>query len=126
MKSRMKYPSNRILRHRRIRKVLAGTPARPRLCLFRSLRHLEAQIIDDLKQQTLVSASTREEGFRGKGKAKAAAGGNVETAKTLGAVLAKKAKDAGVTRVVFDRAGYLYHGRVKAFADAARENGLQF
>ena len=106
----------RLSRKRRIRARVTGTPVRPRLSVFRSLRRIEVQIIDDAAGKTLVSATTKE--------AKAAL--TVEGAKKLGTLLAKKAKDAGVTAVVFDRGGYLYHGRVKALAEGAREGGLEF
>lgn len=125
MKRKSKVVSNRIQRHARIRKTITGTEERPRLCVFRSLQNLEAQLIDDMKGVTLVSASTRDTEFKETNK-KVSYGGNVAAAKALGGFLAEKAKKKGVTRAVFDRAGYLYHGRVKAFADAARESGLQF
>ncbi len=107
--------------HDRIRKKMTGTAARPRLNVYRSLNHIYAQVIDDLHGQTLVSASTAE----GK-KADRTTGGNVAAAKTVGKTIAERAKAKGVTKVVFDRGGYIYHGRVKALADAAREAGLQF
>ncbi len=110
----------RVARHERIRKDLKGTAERPRLNVFRSNANIEAQIIDDEKGITLVSASTREKELNIKN------GGNVEAAKLLGAEIAKRAKKAKITKVVFDRGGYLYHGRVKALAEAARENGLEF
>ena len=124
MKAKIKIKSNRISRHFRIRRRIFGTRERPRLCVFRSLKHFEAQVIDDLSQQTLVSASTRDKDFKAKGKPKS--GSNVEAAKSLGLILADRAKHKGVKEVVFDRAGYLYHGRVKAFAQTVRENGLNF
>jgi large subunit ribosomal protein L18 len=107
--------------HERIRKRLHGTAERPRLNVYRSLNHIYAQVIDDMSGQTLVSASTAE----GK-KEDRRTGGNVAAAKTVGKAIAERAKAKGVTKVVFDRGGYLYHGRVKALADAAREAGLQF
>jgi large subunit ribosomal protein L18 len=110
----------RIRRHRRVRKKVVGTPERPRLAVFRSNKHISAQIIDDLAGRTLASASSIEADLRG------GATGNVESAKVVGALLASRAKAAGVERVVFDRGGYLYHGRVAALADAAREAGLEF
>ena len=110
----------RLERHRRIRKDLNGTAERPRLNVFRSNANITAQIIDDEKGVTLVSASTLEKEL------KIANGGNVEAAKVIGAEIAKRAKKAKITKVVFDRGGYLYHGRVAALADAARENGLEF
>ena len=110
----------RVERHARIRKSLSGTADRPRLNVFRSNANITAQIIDDEKGVTLVSASTLEKEL------KITNGGNVEAAKLIGAEIAKRAKKAKITKVVFDRGGYLYHGRVKALAEAARENGLEF
>jgi large subunit ribosomal protein L18 len=107
--------------HDRIRKKLQGTAERPRLNVYRSLNHIYVQVIDDLNGQTLVSASTAE----GK-KEDRRAGGNVASAKVVGKAIAERAKAKGVTHVVFDRGGYIYHGRVKALADAAREAGLKF
>jgi large subunit ribosomal protein L18 len=107
--------------HERIRKRLQGTAERPRLNVYRSLQHIYVQVIDDLSGKTLVSASTAE----GK-KEDRRTGGNVASAKTVGKIIAERAQAKGVTKVVFDRGGYLYHGRVKALADAAREAGLQF
>ena len=107
--------------HDRIRKKLQGTSERPRLNVYRSLHHIYVQVIDDLSGQTLVSASTAE----GK-KENRKTGGNVASAKAVGKAIAERAKAKGVTKVVFDRGGYIYHGRVKALADAAREAGLQF
>lgn len=124
MKRKSKVVSNRVSRHQRIRNHIFGTTERPRLCVFRSHQNLEAQLIDDLAHKTLMSASTRDRDFRESHKIEYC--GNVEAAKALGGFLAGKAKAKGYEKVVFDRAGYLYHGRVKAFADAARENGLQF
>ena len=110
----------RVERHNRIRKDLKGTTERPRLNVFRSNANITAQIIDDEKGVTLVSASTLEKEL------KITNGGNVEAAKLIGAEIAKRAKKAKIKEVVFDRGGYLYHGRVKALAEAARENGLEF
>ncbi len=110
----------RYKRKRRIRGRLEGTAERPRLAVFRSNSHLYAQVIDDTKGHTLVSASTLE------GELKEKVGGSVEGAKTLGALIAKRAVAKNVSAVVFDRSGYLYHGRIKALADAAREGGLKF
>ncbi len=104
-------------RKKRIRKNLAGTSERPRLTVYRSLKHIYAQVIDDDQGCTLVSASSV---------AMKAAGGNVESAKAVGAALAESAKAKGISKVCFDRNGRLYHGRVKALADAAREAGLEF
>ncbi len=107
--------------HDRIRKKLQGTPERPRLNVYRSLNHIYVQVIDDLTGKTLVSASSAEGQKQEK-----RTGGNVAAAKAVGKVIAERAKSKGVTKVVFDRGGYIYHGRVKALADAAREAGLQF
>jgi len=105
--------------HTRIRKKLAGTTERPRLAIYRSLAHIYAQVIDDAKGVTLVSASSNE-------KDSAGSGGNVAAAREIGKRVAERAKENGIKQVVFDRGGYLYHGRVKALADAAREAGLEF
>ena len=110
----------RKIRHTRIRENLSGTSERPRLCVFRSNANIEAQIIDDVKGVTLASATTLEKDLKIKN------GGNIEGAKLVGADIAKKAKEANISKVVFDRGGYQYHGRVEALADAARENGLEF
>jgi large subunit ribosomal protein L18 len=105
--------------HDRIRKKLQGTAERPRLNVYRSLNHIYVQVVDDLNGKTLVSASTAEsEGKK--------SGGNVAAAKEIGKAIAERAKAKGISKVVFDRGGYIYHGRVKALADAAREGGLQF
>jgi large subunit ribosomal protein L18 len=103
----------------RIRSKVAGTSERPRLAVFKSLKHIYAQVIDDASGKTIVTASSRD-------KDSATKGANAAAAKAVGALIAKKAKDKGITRVVFDRGGYLYHGNIKALADAARENGLEF
>lgn len=104
--------------HKRIRRKVRGTTVRPRLAVYRSLNHIYAQIIDDEKAQTLVSASTIEKDLRG------ATGGNVEAAQRVGRAIAERALSAGISSVVFDRGGYLYHGRVRALTDAARAAGL--
>jgi large subunit ribosomal protein L18 len=104
--------------HFRIRQKMQGTAERPRLNVYRSLNHIYAQIIDDAKGETLLSASSLA--------AKAKTGGNVAAAKEVGKLVAERAIEKGIKRVVFDRGGYLYHGRVKALADAAREAGLEF
>src|SRR5215470_5058884 len=104
--------------HKRIRRRVAGTSERPRLAVFRSVKHIYAQVIDDTKGHTVAAASSME------GKEKN--GGNLSGAKAIGKLVAERAKDKGVKAVVFDRGGYLYHGRVKALADAAREAGLEF
>ncbi|MBV9268111.1 MAG: 50S ribosomal protein L18 [Acidobacteriaceae bacterium] len=105
--------------HERIRRKVAGSPERPRLAIFRSLNHIYAQVIDDGQGHTIAAAASTEKDLRGKG-------GNVAGAKLIGKLVAERAKEKGITRVVFDRGGYLYHGRVKALADAAREAGLEF
>jgi len=107
--------------HDRIRKKMVGTQERPRLNVYRSLNHIYAQVIDDLKGVTIAAASTAE----GK-KSDRTTGGNVASAKNVGKTIAERAKEKGITQVVFDRGGYLYHGRIKALADAAREAGLNF
>ena len=112
--------ASRTKRHERIRLTLAGSEARPRLAVFRSLNQIYAQVIDDSAGKTLASASSLESGVRG------SAGNKTENAKVVGRLLAERAKSAGVGKVVFDRAGYRYHGRVRALADAAREAGLDF
>ncbi len=111
-------------RHTRVRKRVNGTPERPRLNVYRSSNNIYAQVIDDLAGRTLASASSLDASLRAKNDR--SAGGNIEAAKSVGQLVADRAKTAGVTKVVFDRGGYLYHGRVKALADAARENGLDF
>lgn len=104
--------------HARIREKLSGSGERPRLNVYRSLNHIYAQIVDDQKGETLVSASSLA--------MKLKSGGNIAAAKEIGKAVAERAKEKGIKRVVFDRGGYLYHGRVKALADAAREGGLEF
>jgi large subunit ribosomal protein L18 len=112
----------RLKRHLRVRKKIEGTTARPRLNIFRSSKHMYAQIIDDVSGVTLAAASTQDKELKGE----VSNGGNVESARKVGELIAKRAKAKGVEAVVFDRGGYLYHGRVQALADAAREAGLQF
>lgn len=117
-------PQRNVIRkrvHKRIRTKLAGTAERPRLNVYRSLNHIYTQIIDDATGTTIASASTVSK--KGEGKK---AGGNVESAKEVGKLIAERAQEKGVKKVVFDRGGYLYHGRIKALADAAREAGLEF
>lgn len=109
-------------RHNRIRINLVGTSERPRLSVFRSNKHIYAQIIDDSKGVTIVAAGTSEPSF----KEKISCGGNVEAAKEVGKIIAERAKNAGIENVVFDRGGFLYHGRIAALADSAREGGLLF
>ena len=110
-------------RHRRVRKHLAGTAIRPRLTVFRSLRHIQVQLVDDDAGRTLAAASTNETSLRGKDSSN---GLTVSAAAAVGKAIAERAKAAGVEDVVFDRGGYLYHGRVRALAEAAREAGLRF
>ncbi len=105
--------------HTRIRKRLAGTAERPRLAIFRSVNHIYAQVIDDVQGVTLAAASTTESAFD-------KSGGNIAAATEIGKLIAERAKEKGVKRVVFDRGGYIYHGRVKSLAEAAREAGLEF
>ena len=111
--------AKRIKVKRRIRKKISGTSAKPRLSVFRSNKAIYAQIIDDLNGHTLMAASSREKGFE-------SAGSKIDIAKAVGKKLAEKATEKGIDQVVFDRGGYLYHGRVKALAEGAREGGLQF
>jgi large subunit ribosomal protein L18 len=108
--------------HDRVRTKIEGTTERPRLCVYRSLDHIYAQVIDDRSGKTLASASSVD----GESKKGLKGGGNIAAAKVIGKTVAERAKAAGVSKVVFDRGGYKYHGRVKALADAAREAGLQF
>lgn len=108
--------------HNRVRMKVSGTTERPRLCVYRSLGHIYAQVIDDRTGKTLVSASSVD----GETKKDLKSGGNIAAARVIGKSIAERAKAAGVDKVVFDRGGYKYHGRVKALADAAREAGLQF
>ena len=119
MVSRRDSNIQRKKRHARVRSKISGTALRPRLCVYRSNANISAQIIDDVKGITLVSASTLEKAFEGIGSNKAAA-------KWVGLTIAERAKEKGITDVVFDRGGYLYHGRVSELADGAREGGLKF
>lgn len=112
----------RITRHKRIRRKVFGTPERPRLCVYRSVHHIHAQIIDDSIGHTLVAASTTEPTLRNELKST----GNKEAAAAVGRLIAQRALEKGITQVVFDRGGFLYQGRVAAIADAAREAGLKF
>lgn len=109
----------RLRRHRRVRKKVQGTPERPRLAVYRSNKHITAQLIDDRSGRTLASATSTEPGFEG-------GGGNVESAARVGKLIADRGRAADITAVVFDRGGNLYHGRIAALADAAREGGLEF
>ena len=110
----------RIRRHRRVRKKVRGNAERPRLAVFRSNKHISAQVIDDLTGRTLAAASTTEADLKG------GATGTAEAAKKVGGLVAERAKAAGISKVVFDRGGFLYHGRIAAVADGAREGGLEF
>ena len=116
-----KFDSNaqRLKRHKRVRAHISGTAQRPRLDVFRSAKHIYAQVIDDVSGKTLAAAGSNEKDF-------GIYGGNVEAAKKVGALIAERAKAKGIEEVVFDRGGYLYHGRVEALAEAAREGGLKF
>jgi large subunit ribosomal protein L18 len=122
MSRNLRNLSSREKRHLKIRKQVFGSSQRPRLCVFRSLKHLEAQLIDDIEQKTLLSATTNEKSFR----KKHSKDNKVTKAKALGLVLAEKAKKKGISRIVFDRAGYQFHGRVKALANAVLESGIGF
>ena len=114
-----KKQQGRVRRHKRVRKNLTGTAERPRLSVFRSNKHMVAQLIDDTSGRTLVTASSHEKGATG-------ATGNVATSSAIGQRIAERAKSAGITKVVFDRGGFLYHGRIAAVAEAARAAGLEF
>ena len=114
--------ADRIIRHARVRKKVSGTAARPRLCVYRSTNHIYAQVIDDVKGNTLCAASTVEKDIA----AKVAERSKSDAAKVVGAAIAEKAQALGIKEVVFDRGGYLYTGRVQALADGAREAGLEF
>jgi len=109
----------RVKRHLRVRNKISGTPERPRLNVFRSAKHIYAQVIDDINGVTLAAASTTEKAFENYG-------GNKEAAKEIGKLVAQRAMEKGISEVVFDRSGYVYHGRVKELAEGAREGGLQF
>ena len=114
--------ANRLQRHKRVRRKITGTTQRPRLCVFRSSNNIYAQIIDDANRVTLTAASSLDAEVKGA----VNHGGNKEAAKMVGATIAKRAIEKGITEVVFDRGGYLYHGRVQVLAEAAREAGLKF
>lgn len=111
---------SRVRRHLRVRKKIVGTPERPRLCVFRSAKNMYAQIIDDVTQTTLVAASSVDKDFTSK------IGSNKDAAKAIGEIIAKRALEKGIKTVVFDRGGYIYHGRVQQLAEGAREAGLEF
>jgi large subunit ribosomal protein L18 len=108
--------------HNRIRRKISGNEKRPRLCVFRSLKHIYAQVVDDMQGTTLVAAASTEKDVRGELKSS----GNLQSAKVVGKVIAERAQAKGIDAVVFDRGGYLYHGRIRALAEAAREAGLKF
>ena len=112
----------RVRRHKRIRKKVFGSPDRLRLSVFRSLNHIYAQIIDDSRGHTIVTASSLDKEFKNEKSHK----GNIKTAKLVGALIAKRALEKGLKKIVFDRSGYLYHGSIKALAEASREAGLEF
>lgn len=122
MDAAKKKDAGRRRRRRRVRKRVEGSPERPRLSVFRSLNHFYAQVIDDVAGRTLAAASSLSREVRGKMKSS----GGIDAAKAVGELLGKNAKEAGIAKVAFDRNGYKYHGRVKAFADAARKAGLEF
>ncbi len=119
MVSREDKNQKRLHRHKRVRAKISGTPERPRLCVYRSNANIYVQVIDDTVGKTLVSASSTEKEF-------GTEGGNKESAAKVGTLIAQRALDKGIAEVVFDRGGYLYHGRIQALADAAREAGLKF
>ena len=114
--------AKRLQRHKRVRRKVFGTPQRPRLCVFRSSNNIYAQILDDTNRVTLVAASSLDEAVKGAVNHT----GNKEAAKMVGEMVAKKAVEKGITEVVFDRGGYIYHGRIKELAEGAREAGLKF
>ena len=119
MANKVSSNQERLKRHKRVRAKISGTAARPRLCVFRSLQHMYAQLIDDEKGVTLVAASSLEKEFDGYG-------GNKDAAEKVGKAIAERAKGLGIEQVVFDRGGNVYHGRVQALADGARAGGLKF
>ncbi len=119
MVKRIDSNAQRLKRHKRVRGKISGTPERPRLAVYRSNAHISAQIIDDVNGVTLASANTYEAGFEG-------IGSNKEAARKVGNTLAQRALEKGITTVVFDRGGYIYHGRVSELAEGAREGGLKF
>ncbi|NLK62690.1 MAG: 50S ribosomal protein L18 [Fusobacteria bacterium] len=114
--------ANRVKKHKSIRRKISGTAEKPRLCVYRTLNNISVQVIDDVNAVTLASASTNDKEL----KASVKNGGNSEAAKLVGAKIAERVKSKGIEEIVFDRAGYVYTGRIKALADAARENGLKF
>lgn len=120
MLKKINKKENRIKRHKRLRNHISGTAMKPRLSVYRSSKHIYAQLIDDEAGNTLLSASTLDKSLD------LESTGNIEAAKAVGAAIANKAKEHGIEEVVFDRSGYVYHGKIKALADAAREAGLKF
>lgn len=124
MRSKNKTASNREIRHLRLRKKVVGTADKPRLSIYPSIQHLEAQLVNDYESKTLVGFTTKAKTFQKQTGLKS--GGNVKAAVLFGEYVAVKAKEKGINKVVFDRGGFLYHGRIKAFADAARKGGLVF
>ncbi|MFC1631183.1 50S ribosomal protein L18 [Candidatus Omnitrophota bacterium] len=112
----------RIRRHKRLRKKIFGTQQKPRLCIYKGLANTHAQLIDDLNEKTLLSVSTQDKDI----KKTIGYGGNIKAARQLGEILAQRAKDKGISEVVFDRGGFLFHGRIKALAEAARKQSLKF
>jgi len=117
-----KKEESRLKRHRRIRMKMTGTPEKPRILVYRSLKNMSAQVIDDISGKVLFSLSTKDKAI----KQKFTAGGNLKSAEAFGALFAQAAKEKGISKVIFDRAGYLYHGRVKVLAEALRKGGLEF
>ena len=122
MMAKKRRNDKRLIRHARVRQNLNGTPEKPRLCVYRSIKNISVQVIDDVSGHTLAAASTLDNEI----KQQAAYGGNKAAAKLVGAAIAKKALEKGIEEVAFDRGGFLYHGRVKELADGAREAGLKF
>ena len=120
MVSRIDSNEQRLKRHKRVRGKISGTAERPRLCVFRSLQHIYAQVIDDTTGKTLAAASSQDKSLEG------VYGGNKEAARKVGELIAKRALEKGIENVVFDRGGYIYHGRVAQLAEGAREGGLKF
>nr|WP_038041643.1 50S ribosomal protein L18 [Thermodesulfobacterium hveragerdense] len=126
LRKREKKVEARLKRKKRVRKKVFGTPERPRLSVYKSLKNIYVQIIDDVTGHTLVAASSLSPEIREKIAELRSEGGKIEVAKAVGELIAKKALEKGITKVVFDRGGFKYHGRIKALADAARAAGLQF
>ena len=124
MRTKKILTDNRIKRHFRLRKRVNGSPDRPRLVVYPSLQHFEAQFVNDFDRKTIVGFTTKAKDFKKSSGLKT--GGNVKAAVSFGKYVAEKASAKGIKKVVFDRGGFLYHGRIKAFADSARENGLSF